>query len=115
MAVEYMTAVDPYNTQKDIIGYEYDSGDVAAAGNGNWIIIPDNIRSVNAVLEITAGEGKLQTTKNKIADVIAGTDIVAIDWKLGSVIATAEDEHTGRVTAIRMVNISGTTRMLLNA
>lgn len=115
MAVEYMKTVDPYNTRKDTIGYEYDSGDIAVAGNGNWVIIPDTIRSVNAVLEIAAGEGKIQTTKNKLADVIAGTDIIVVDWKLGSITTTAEDEHTGRVTAIRMVNTSGITRMLLNA
>src|SRR4030042_1917418 len=116
MAIKYMKTVNipDYNSINDLKGWEYEDV-LESPGNGDTVIIPDMVNSVNAVLEITAGEGKIQSTKSKLEDVLVDNNVVWIDWVLGSVIATAEDEHTGRVTAIRQVNTSGTTRMLLNA
>lgn len=116
MAVEYMTAVDPYNTRNDWVGWEYDSGEVASPGNGNWIIIPDNVKGLSCTLYISSGEGNVETTDNKLADIISGTGIIAVEWASGSVTSTIQDGIDSNMPrAIRMVNISGTTRLLITA
>lgn len=116
MAIVYMTSVniidyDPNITNK---GWEYDTGDKAVAGNGDTIIMPITPNPKNVTLEITAGEGYIQTTKTKLANVLTDTDVIWDTWLLGSITTTAEDSYDGRVTAMRMVNVSGTTRMLIN-
>lgn len=115
MAIKYMTTVDPYSIQKDYRDWEYDTGDLASAGNGDTIIIPNGVNIINVVLEITAGSGKIQTTCNKLADVISDTDVVWLDWPFGTISATAQDSFDGRVTAVRMVNATGTTRLMICA
>ena len=85
MAVEYMTSVNisTYDPIIRNISFEYDSGDVSGAGNGNAVIIPNNISKVSITLYISSGEGKVQTTTNKLADVISGTGLVWVDWDSG--------------------------------
>lgn len=114
MAIVYMTSVNvsTYDSQIKNIAYEYDTGDKAVAGNGDTIIVPNNIDHLNVTLEITAGSGKVQSTNNKLADVISDTDVVWVDWLLGTITSTAEDSCTPP-TALRMVNATGTTRMLV--
>lgn len=117
MTVEYMTPVNinRYSaSRKDDIGWEYDSGDVASPSNGNPVLIPDNVKVVSTTLEVNTGEGKLQATTNKVANVESDTDVVWVDWDAGSVTVTTQDACSP-VTAIRMVNVSGTTRLMMRA
>lgn len=120
MAVEYMTPVripkydNPHGGVNDIMGYEYDSGDIDSGSAGDWILIPDNVRDIICTLEIDSGEGKLQTTTNKVADVISDNDVVPHDWDNGSVTENTQDKAPP-VTAIRLYRISGTIRLMVRA
>lgn len=113
---EYMTSVniDTYDSIKRNIAWEYDSGDVSSSGNGDAVIIPIGVKQIVVSLEIDTGEGKIQTTTNKVTDVISDTDVVWVDWDDGSVTSTTQDSCSP-VTAIRMINTLGTTRMMLRA
>ena len=115
MAIKYMdlVTIPHYKAGRiDDIGYQYDTGSIIESGNGDSIIIPDNISEIAVTLYIDSGEGKVQTTTNLIIDVISGTGIIWVDWDAGSVTSTTQDSCVP-VTAIRMVNTSGTTRLLV--
>ena len=116
MAIVYMdeiTIADYKLGQTDNIGYEYDTGDVASAGNGDSIIIPDNVQSISLVLEVTAGSGSVEWTLNTVANVLAET-AVWHSWDAQTVVTTLSDVFYP-CTAIRMVNASGTTRLKVRA
>lgn len=117
MAIKYMTPVNiaQYDAGKiDNIGWEYDTGDIASPGDGDSIIIPDNIKDIIVTLYINAGQGKVQTTTNKVQDVIDDNSVIWVDWDPGLVSSTIQDTAPP-VTAIRMVNVSGTTRLMIRA
>jgi len=116
MAIKYMTSVNISNYDPNITnkGWEYDTGDLSVSGSGDIIIMPVTSNIKNVTLEITAGEGYIQTTKTSLANVLSGTDVIWDTWTLGSVTSTVEDSYDGRATAMKMVNVSGTTRMLIN-
>ena len=115
MSEVYMSKVtiDGYSERVDDVGYEY-SESKDSAGNGNSIMLPTSIRAGVAItLQITAGEGKVQVTTSSIAEVIAGT-AVWVDWDAGSVTETTQDFMLPS-TALRLVNTSGTTKIILRA
>ena len=117
MAIVYMNRVDFSSTKYSAEGYnqrrfEFNESK-AAAGNGNTIVIPPNIKGIAVTLEITAGNGKVQATTSSLADVLAGAE-VWVDWSKGAITATAQD-YVMPCTALRLVNISGTTKITLVA
>jgi hypothetical protein len=114
MAVAYMTSVNisNYNTKLDDIGWEYNDT-LATPGNGSSVINPDNVKIISVTLQITAGQGKVQATTSLLSDVLADT-AVWVDWDAGNVTATTQDT-ANPVTAIRQVNTSGTTKMMVRA
>jgi len=117
MAIVYMTPVkvDRYDNtiNENFRAYEYEDTITGGAANGDTVIIPVNIKSIQATLIIAAGSGKIQTTTSSVAKVIAGTE-TWVDWDLGVITSTDQDSCMP-VTAIRQVNASGTTTMQLRA
>ncbi len=97
----------------DSIAFEYDDT-LTSAINGNSVIIPTNINKGAVTLQITGGgSGKIQTTTNLLQDVIDDNGVVWVDWDSGTVAATTQDILEVAVTAIRQVNVSGNSRMML--
>ena len=116
MSEVYMTRVtiDRYDKRIDAQGFEYEET-LSSAVNGAAVIIPDSVKNISVTLVITGGgSGKMQSTTNKLADVISDTGVVWVDWDAGVIAATAQDAMLP-ATAIRMVNVSGTTRVLIRA
>lgn len=86
---------------------------LSTPGNGSSILIPNGAVGVGIMLYIQSGSGKLQTTTDTIESVYDGSAIW-VDSPVGVVDATFQDYAKG-ITAIRQVNVSGTTRLLLRA
>ena len=86
---------------------------IATPSDGDWILIPDDIRSVAVALNVTTGTGKIQTTVDSVAKVQAGT-ATPIDWDDG-VVAVDTADVFAPVTAVRQVNASGTTEIQVRA
>jgi len=106
------------NEQRDTINSEniekswYYKETKSSPGNGQWILKPNGTIAMGLMLAVT-GSGKVQATNSSIDEIEAGTEI-AFDWPQGIVIINTVDEVT-QVTAIRQVNISGTTILLVTA
>jgi len=118
MAVNYMTSVNinTYDPIIEHISFEYDQSLVYVSTEltSDPIIMPNNINQIAVTLAITAGSGKVQTTTNKLADVISGTSVVWHDWELGSIIATDQDV-AAPVTAMRFICTTGIVRVMIKA
>ena len=89
------------------------SESLSAPGNGSSVLIPNGAIGVGVTLVISSGSGKIQTTTDTLESVYDGT-CVWVDHPDGVVAATFQDYAQG-VTAIRQVNASGTTKLLLRA
>jgi len=112
MAWQEMQVVNVTNGGARPFAFEYQESK-AAVGNGTSILIPDDVKSVAVILDVTAGTGSIQTTTDSVAKVKAGT-ATWITWSYGTVgVDTAA--VFSPVTAIRMVNASGTTELLVRA
>jgi len=83
---------------------------LAAPGNGDWVLVPTKAQGVNVAFITSGGSGKIQYTHDKIETVKTGSP-VAFDWDLGQQTENADDV-LHNVTAIRLVNVSGTVRMV---
>jgi hypothetical protein len=117
MAVNYMSTV---HIPKYNVGtirnkrYEYDETLVSDT-NGNPLIIPENVNIIAVTVSATdSGSGKIQTTTNKLQDVINDNNLVWVDWDAGDVVGVIQD-FAPPVTAIRLVRSSGTVRMMIVA
>jgi hypothetical protein len=87
---------------------------LAAPGNDDWIIMesiePGEQFTVGIIIA-TAGSGSVEYTLESDTAVMAGT-AEGIPWTLGTVSATTQGgSFPSNVTAIRLVNASGTTKM----
>jgi len=114
MAVAYMVRdnISEYdkNIKNEVWEYDYT---LSSPANGDSVLIPVTAEKIIATLYVSpGGNGKIQTTTNKIADVKTDTNVVWVDWDSGSVDSTVQDS-TLSVTAIRQINVAGTTRMML--
>lgn len=117
MAVDYMIPINIkkyqgyINTKK---GFEYKSVVLSSAGNGVSVLIPTQVQNISVALVLGGSStGKVQTTISPLEDVI--NDIaIWIDWDAGVVSETTADVAKP-VTAIRQVNASGTTQLLMRA
>ena len=85
------------------------SESLSSPGNGDSVLIPRGAQSILISLKITSGEGKVQYSNSSIASVKADT-AEWTDWDAGSVTSDTDDVLYP-VTAIRVVNTSGTTLM----
>ena len=113
MAIVYMTKVNVPQGEDFESAWEYETAAVATAGNGDSVMCPDGVAGISATLEVTAGTGSIETTTSSYADVIAGT-AVWVAWAAGTIAATAQN-WVRPVTAFRMVNATGTTKMTARA
>lgn len=118
MSVNYMTSVniDTYDPVIENVSFEYDQTltYVDAELTSDPIIMPNNVDQIAVTLYIDTGEGKVQATTNKLADVISDTDVVWHDWELGSIIATDQDV-AAPVTAMRFICTTGVVRIMIKA
>jgi hypothetical protein len=89
--------------------------DLAAGGNSDSILIPDDVKSFSVTVSFAGGgTGKVQTTTDKVATVKAGT-ATWVDWDLGVVAATTQD-NAQPVTAVRAVQVNpGTMKLTARA
>ena len=91
--------------------------ELSAPGNGEWILIPirnNGSREAAVTLSGTASwSGKVQGTNSTREDVIAG-NAVAVDWPNGE-ISSVTNRVLFNFTAVRQVNVSGTTKLEVNA
>lgn len=83
---------------------------LSSPGNTDWIFIPRGVDSVPVALNPTAGEGRIEYTLSNVETVKSGSPVVKA-WDSGNV-TTYTDDTLFPITAIRMVNISGTTQMI---
>lgn len=117
MAVDYMIPVNIKKYQGNINtkdGFEYKSAVLDSAGNGVSILIPTQIQNISVALILGGSStGKVQTTISPLQDVLDDTAIW-FDWDAGVVSASTVDVAKP-VTAIRQVNASGTTQLLMRA
>jgi len=100
----------------DRVRYEFDDTLVYVSEEltSDTIIIPMQCQELVATLSVETGSGKIQTTNNKLEDVIAEDEgVVWVDWNLGTVTATTQD-RCPCVTALRFVCTTGTVRLLLS-
>jgi hypothetical protein len=112
--VEMAVVVQSGSNLEGQFGYEYeDTG--AAAGNGPWIIIPVDVRTVTVTCQAAGTTAKVQTTTDKIAVVKAGTAETGVDWDDGAV-STATSAACTPPTAIRLVQAgAGTSKLTVRA
>jgi hypothetical protein len=84
---------------------------LAAPGNSDWILIPDEVQGLSVTLSFAGGgTGKVQTTTDILNTVKSGSPIV-VDWPAGEVGVTTQD-FCVPVTAIRLVQVNaGTAKM----
>lgn len=96
---------------KEGVVFEIDET-LSIPGETDWIIIPRGIDETEVGLNPTlSGNGRIEYTLSNVSDVIANSNIIAESWSKGNVISYA-DTIFGKITAVRMVNISGTTQMI---
>ena len=81
--------------------------ELSSPGNGAWILKPNGTSGMGVTLSISSGSGKVQATTDSIDKVINDT-AEGVDWDLGTVSGTVQDTAI-QLTAVRQVNISGTT------
>ena len=94
--------------------FAYESEDtLTSAGNGVEHLVPVGINNVSITLKITAGSGKVQFANSSVADVKAGNGVYQ-DWDEGTPTVSTSVSFLP-VTAIRQVNVSGMTQLLLRA
>ena len=116
MAIDYLHPVfiPRYQVARDqYAAWEYDE-ELTVPSNGKALIIPTTIKGISVTLKITDGSGKIQSTVSSLDKVLAETDVEWVDWDSGEIAGTTSDV-SAPVTAIRQVNTSGTTRLLLRA
>lgn len=116
MPIAYMqrVTIPDYENRIDNKGFEYQET-LTSSGNGDSVIIPDCVSKISVTLEITGGgSGRIQATTNLLQDVLDDNNVVWIDWDNGVVAASTQDAMEP-ATAIRVVNVSGTTRIMARA
>lgn len=78
---------------------------LAAASNGEWILIPKGVRRITVTVVPGGGAtAKIQTSTDSIEIIKSGTGITAVDWDAGAVSSTTQDVAYP-VTAMRLVQI----------
>jgi len=113
MTIEFMQKIaNQINAEKDEYSFEY-SGALGSAGPGPWVLIPNGVDNISVTLSISTGAGKVQIS-NDLDDIIRNNTPVAVDWPLGVVTETVEDA-CNPPSAIRQVNVSGTTVLQMRA
>lgn len=113
MAVDTMALVRAsLNDETNELGWEY-SETLASPGNGKSVLLPNGCNGLSLTLSVTAGSGKIQTTTDLLENIHSGT-AVWVDWLVGTVTVTTQD-YCKPVSAIRQVNVSGTTKLMLRA
>jgi hypothetical protein len=97
------------------VAWEYEVN-LVAPGNGDAIIIPDEIIFISTTMSFTAGgSGKVQVTTDPVAVVKSGSGITWVDSWWGEASDTYCDVYFP-VTAIRAVQIdAGTMKMTVRA
>lgn len=116
MGYKYIDVAPTVQNAGKKAAYEAESS-LAAAGNGDWILMPADIQNIAVTVSVGGGgAGKVQTSTDKVATIISGSGIVAIDWSAGAVSANTADK-SAPVTAMRLVqtSVGGTTKMTIRA
>lgn len=113
MAYVYMNRVNYADTNYSAEGYnqrrfEYTES-LNSAGIGNVIICPPNVKGETVTLEVIAGSGKVELSTDPLNIVLAGSGIFT-DWSAATVTSTTQT-YIAPITALRMVNVSGTTKI----
>ena len=90
--------------------YEFVS-ELDAIGNGDWVLIPEDVNLIAVTLEITDGSrAKTEATTDSIENIKADV-AVGLDWDIGSTYVSQQDICRG-ASAIRLVQIStGSSKM----
>lgn len=109
MALKYLS-----NLNKETVfrGYELTA---SATGDGDWIIL-DRIepgKPFTIGLDIGTGSGSIEFTSRTVEALETGLTINEEVWSPGTVAATTTATFPSHVTAVRMVNASGTTTMVI--
>ncbi len=104
--------VAPADGPEKINAYEY-TEELIIAGNGAWILIPRDISVITAMLEVVAGSGSIEVTNDTVYNVKINL-ATGITWDDGTVVADTQSAIMP-VTAVRQVNVSGTTTIKLRA
>lgn len=101
----------PINTQNSVVrAFEYKQ-ELAAAGNGDWILIPDEIQNISVVAQGAGGAtARVETTVSTYADVLDDVAI-GIAWTAGEITVATTDVALP-CTAIRLVQTGAGTSLL---
>lgn len=112
MAWKDMQLASTGKGERDTFAWEFEEI-LNSPGDGDWIMVPNDVGAIAVTLSPTAGSGKIQTTTDKI-DVVKNGSPVAIDWDDG-VVAISTHDVFFPITAFRMVNVTGTTKITVRA
>ena len=119
MAIVRMTQINVIPDNKDAQDHTkkpsyYYKETTSAAGNGDWVLIPNGVEKISVILA-AGGVGKIQATNDVAAVNAATTPDDLLDWDNGDISAATESSLVAPVYAIRQVNTSGTNIMTIYA
>ena len=103
------------NTQNPtLIAFEYKQ-ELIAAGNGDWIIIPDEIQNISVTAQASGGAtARVETVTDPISDV-ANNIVTPVIWDAGEVTLAVSDTAFP-CTAIRLVQTNaGSSKLTVRA
>ena len=100
---EQRTSVDDEKSEK---AWYYEQTK-STPGNGAWILKPNGTLGMGVTFVPTLGSGSVEATTDSIDKCNAGT-AVGVAWDFGTVSGTTQDSAV-QLTAVRQVNISGST------
>lgn len=80
---------------------------LSSESNSHWVMVPEDVSSISVTISFTGGgRGKVQTSTDLFRKVQSGSlEIVPVDWSLGVVEDTIQDQVVP-VTALRLVQTS---------
>lgn len=113
MAVKYMSLAPLNKGDQQVQAWEIEDN-LVAAGNGDWILVPDDVSNISVTLSFSGATGRVETTTDKIDTVENGTP-VAVAWSAGTVGSTTQDAMVP-CTAFRVVQVgAGTVKLTARA
>ena len=92
--------------------YDYEE-ELSSAGDGNIILMPaGNLKTSVGIIINDAGAGKVQYSITPVWKILEDEDNAEfLDWSLGTVTSSTIDELSSPVSALKLVNSSGTVKI----
>lgn len=115
MPLAFMERISIPGYEKEIKNSDWEYKDsLESPGEGPSMVVPVGVKNLEVFFTVeNGGIGKVQHTVSTQEDLIAG-QAVWIDWDIGEIGENSQDSSTP-VTALRQVNVTGTTTLTVKA